>query len=48
MLIATVHTKTAFIKNEKRWVYPFRFGHFEIEEKDFKLIAEKMVDVKGD
>lgn len=38
----------SFIKNEKRWGYPFRFGHFEISEKDFKLIAEKMVDVKGD
>ena len=38
----------SFIKNEKRWGYPFRFGHFEISEKDFKLIGEKMVDVKGD
>ncbi|CAH0156232.1 hypothetical protein SRABI133_00835 [Peribacillus simplex] len=37
----------AFIKNEKRWGYPFRFGHFEISEKDFKLIAEKMVEVKS-
>lgn len=37
----------SFIKNEKRWGYPFRFGHFEISEKDFKLIAEKMVEVKS-
>ncbi len=38
----------SFIKDGKRWGYPFRFGHFEINEKDFKLIAEKMVEVKGD
>ncbi|MFJ7939211.1 EVE domain-containing protein [Peribacillus sp. NPDC096622] len=37
----------AFIKNKKRWGYPFRFGHFEISEKDFKLLAEKMVEVKS-
>lgn len=33
-----------FINDEKRWGYSFRFGYFEISEKDFKLIAEKMVD----
>lgn len=34
-----------FIKNKKRWGYPFRFGHLEINEKDFKLISEKMIVV---
>jgi predicted RNA-binding protein len=39
----------SFIKSKKHWGYPFRFGHLEISEKDFKLIAEKMVeDYKGD
>ncbi|MCY7791755.1 hypothetical protein MOE73_14250 [Bacillus haynesii] len=36
--------KLSFIKDEQRWGYSFRFGHFEINEKDFKLIAKKMVD----
>lgn len=31
-----------FIENKKFWGYPFRYGHFEISEKDFKLIASKM------
>jgi len=32
-----------FIKNKKSWGYPFRFGILEIEEKDFKFIASKML-----
>lgn len=31
-----------FIENKKFWGYAFRYGHFEISEKDFKLIASKM------
>ncbi len=31
-----------FIKNKTSWGYSFRFGHFEISEKDFKLIASSM------
>ncbi len=38
----------AFIKSSKYWGYSFRYGHLEISEKDFKLIAEKMVNEKGD
>lgn len=38
----------SFIKNSRYWGYSFRFGHFEISEKDFKLIAENMVNIKGD
>ena len=40
--------KLSFIKNTKYWGYSFRYGHIEISEKDFKLIAEKMVNKKGD
>ena len=32
----------SFIKDRKRWGYPFRTGHFEIPELDFKLIALSM------
>ena len=34
--------KLAFIEDPKRWGYKFRFGHFEIGEVDFLLIAEVM------
>lgn len=32
-----------FITDKKQWGYKFRFGIFEIPEKDFKLIASKMM-----
>ena len=32
-----------FIKNKKSWGYPFRFGFFEIGEKDFNLISSWML-----
>ncbi|MGX6443662.1 EVE domain-containing protein [Neobacillus sp. K501] len=41
-------SKLSFIKSTKYWGYSFRYGHIEISEKDFKLIAEKMVNLKGD
>lgn len=28
-----------FIADKKHWGYKFRFGHFEIDKKDFELIA---------
>ncbi len=34
--------KLSFIENAKRWGYKFRFGHFEIKEADFRLIAKAM------
>lgn len=37
-------SQLSFIKSTKYWGYSFRFGHFEINEKDFKLIAENMVN----
>ena len=32
-----------FIKDKKSWGYPFRFGFFEINQNDFKLISSKML-----
>lgn len=32
-----------FIPNKKSWGYPFRFGFFEINQKDFELISSKML-----
>lgn len=32
-----------FIQNKQRWGYPFRYGYFEISEKDYQLIAAKML-----
>lgn len=32
-----------FIKSKKSWAYPFRFGFFEIFERDFLLISSKML-----
>lgn len=34
--------KLSFIKDIKRWGFPFRRGCFEITFKDFKLIAQAM------
>lgn len=31
-----------FIKDKKSWGYAFRFGHIEISDKDFLLIARAM------
>ncbi|RZK20766.1 MAG: EVE domain-containing protein [Pedobacter sp.] len=32
-----------FIPNKKSWGYPFRFGFFEINQKDFELISSTML-----
>ena len=32
-----------FILDKKRWGYPFRFGLFQIQEKDFQVIQNKML-----
>lgn len=42
--IAPLIEQLEFITNEKSWGYQFRFGFFEIGEKDFKLIKDFMVD----
>ena len=33
-----------FIKNKKKWGYPFRFGFFEINEHDYQLISSLMLN----
>lgn len=33
----------SFIKNKKKWGSTFRFGHLEIPQSDFKLIASHML-----
>jgi len=33
-----------FIQNKKSWGYPFRFGFFEIQQQDFNLISNKMLN----
>jgi len=35
-----------FIPNKKSWGYPFRFGFFEINKKDFTFIASNMLKNK--
>jgi hypothetical protein len=35
--------KLEFIKNKKQWGYPFRYGFFEIAERNFNLIAGLML-----
>jgi hypothetical protein len=35
--------RLSFIKDPKRWGYPFRFGHFEMTREDFELIAQAML-----
>jgi predicted RNA-binding protein len=32
-----------FIQDKRRWGYPFRYGFFEIQEKDFMLIKSQML-----
>lgn len=32
-----------FIPNKKSWGYPFRFGFFEINRRDFELISSQML-----
>jgi hypothetical protein len=40
--ISPLIEKLAFIEDPKRWGYKFRFGHFEMGEADFLLIAGVM------
>ncbi len=40
--IRPVLDQLAFIKHRRHWGYVFRFGHLQIDEADFRLIAESM------
>jgi len=35
--------KLSFIKNKQSWGYAFRFGHVEINQQDFSMIAQEML-----
>ena len=35
----------SFITDKRRWGYPFRYGHLQIDVDDFLLIASKMINV---
>ncbi len=43
--IKNLISQLSFIKDKKKWGFPFRRGMFEIPENDFKIIADAM-DVK--
>lgn len=42
VLIETLLEDLSFIKDKKKWGYPFRKGSFEISKNDFELIANRM------
>lgn len=45
-LITPLINDLEFIENKKTWGFRFRFGFFEINEKDFNLITSKMLDIE--
>ena len=40
--IAPLLDQLSFIRDKKRWGFPFRSGHFEIQRNDFDVIATAM------
>ncbi|WP_123042490.1 EVE domain-containing protein [Cohnella candidum] len=34
----------SFTRGVDNWGYPFRYGHFEISEQDFRIIADSMLN----
>jgi hypothetical protein len=38
--------KLSFTRGVKNWGYLFRFGHFEISEQDFRIIADTMLNTE--
>jgi hypothetical protein len=41
--IRTILKQLSFIKDKSKWGYAFRFGHLEIPQADFALIAKQML-----
>ncbi len=41
-LIRPIIDELEFIENKKSWGFKFRFGLFQINESDFRLIAARM------
>ncbi|WP_183572811.1 EVE domain-containing protein [Mucilaginibacter sp. X5P1] len=44
--IAPLINQLDFIENKNSWGYRFRFGFFELDEKDFELISSHMLKEK--
>ncbi|MNQ74194.1 hypothetical protein D3C85_889480 [compost metagenome] len=42
--ISSLLGQLSFTSGEKNWGYRFRFGHFEISEQDFRVIADAMLN----
>lgn len=42
--ISSLLEKLSFTRGVNNWGYRFRFGHFEISEQDFRVIADAMLD----
>jgi len=38
----------SFIPDKKRWGYPFRYGHLEVPQADFEVIARAMLGENAD
>ncbi|OAS24333.1 EVE domain-containing protein [Paenibacillus oryzisoli] len=45
--ISSLLQQLSFTRGVKNWGYPFRFGHFEISQQDFQIIANAMLDSFG-
>lgn len=44
--IGSILNGLTFIRDKRRWGYPFRFGHLQIPEADFRLIADAMLNFR--
>lgn len=42
--ISSLLEQLSFTRGERNWGYRFRFGHFEISEQDFRVIADAMLN----
>lgn len=42
--ISSLLEQLSFTRGEKNWGYRFRFGHFEISEQDFRIIANAILN----
>ncbi|MFB9326645.1 EVE domain-containing protein [Paenibacillus aurantiacus] len=42
--ISSLLEQLSFTRGERNWGYKFRFGHFEISEQDFRVIADAMLN----
>jgi hypothetical protein len=45
--ISSLLEQLSFTRGVKSWGYPFRMGHFEISQQDFRVIADAMLNSVG-